>query len=133
MTATLVLPTDAIRAGLNDDPEFRLAARYWYSNIRFCIGDDVYFMQIEDGVVAKFWQGTQGFDPYDINVAGPVDVWQQMLVEKPQPFYHDWFAAQFHHDFELGGDLPSAYAYYFALRRIHAVFGNCVRALAEAA
>ncbi len=133
MTGTLILPVDDIRDRLNRDPEFVLTARYWYCDLRFVVGDDLYFMHIENGRVESFQQGTQGFDPYTINIGGPVEVWLQMLVEKPRPFFHDWFAASFHHDFELGGDLESAYAYYFAIRRIHAMMGESVRALAAAA
>lgn len=124
----LVLPVDAIRDGLNRDPEFLLAARYWYCDIRFFIGADQYFMRIENGRVQHFQRGTQGFDPYTINIGGPVEVWRQMLVPLPLPFYHDWLAASFHHDFTLGGDLESAYAYYSAIRRINAVMGACVAA-----
>ena len=133
MSGTLILPVDDIRDRLNRDPEFVLTARYWYCDLRFVVGDDLYFMHIENGRVESFQQGTQGFDPYTINIGGPVEVWLQMLVDKPRPFFHDWFAASFHHDFELGGDLESAYAYYFAIRRIHAMMGESVRALAAAA
>ncbi|MEQ8659604.1 MAG: hypothetical protein RLW62_02180 [Gammaproteobacteria bacterium] len=133
MSETLTLPVDDIRDRLNRDAEFLLAARWWYCDLRFVVGDDLYFMRVENGRVASFQHGTQGFDPYTINIGGPVAVWQQMLVEKPRPFYHDWFAASFHHGFELGGDLESAYAYYFAIRRIHAIMGESVRALARAA
>ena len=104
MSATLTLPVDAIRDGLNRDPEFILAARFWYCDLRFGVGEELYFMRIEDGRVARFQHGTQGFDPYAIHVGGAVEVWRQMLVEKPAPFYHDWFAAQFHHGFELSGE-----------------------------
>ncbi len=133
MSSTLVLPVEAIRDGLNRDPEFVLTARFWYASLRFAIGDDLYFMRIEDGHVTDFRHGTQGFDAYDIHIGGPEDVWVEMLRETPRPFYHDWFAACFHHAFELSGDLGSAYAYYFAIRRIHAVMGASVRALDKAA
>jgi hypothetical protein len=133
MSETLVLPVDAIAEGLNQDPEFVLAARFWYCDVRFVVGDDVYFMHIENGRVESFHHGTQGFDPYTINIGGTAEVWQQMVAEIPKPFYHDWFAASFHHEFEISGDLESAYAYYFAIRRMHAIMGRCVRALDRAA
>jgi hypothetical protein len=62
--AGLVLPVETIRERLNRDPEFLLAARYWYCDIRFFIGDDAYFLRIENGKVDHFQHGTQGFDPY---------------------------------------------------------------------
>lgn len=133
MSGAVVLPVEAIRERLNTDPEFVLAARFWYGDVRFSVGQDVYFMRIENGQVARFHAGTEGFDPYDVHIGGSAEVWAQMLAEKPLPFYHDWFAASFHHDFEISGDLGTAYAYYYAIRRMHAVFGECVRERARAA
>lgn len=127
-TQELVLPVDAIRQWLNRDPEFGLAARYWYCDIRFFVGAEPYFMHIENGRVQSFQRGTQGFDPYDINIGGPADVWKQMLAPVPRPFYHDWLAASFHHGFTLGGNLESAYAYYAAIRRINAAMRACAAA-----
>ena len=76
--------------------------------------------------VDHFQQGTQGFEPYAINIGGPAEVWEKMMVRRPRPFYHDWFAASFHHEFTLGGDLESAYAYYYAIRRINAIMREAV-------
>ncbi len=125
---SFVLPVDFIRERLNDDPEFKLTARFWYGNIRFELGRDLYFMRVENGHVQSFQCGTDGFDPYTINIGGPIAVWEKMLVAAPQPFYHDWFAASFHHDFEFGGDLETAYAYYYALRRVHAIMREAISA-----
>ena len=127
MSSSLVIPVDVVKEKLNNDPEFNLTARFWYCDIRFVVGDDLYFMHIENGKVESFNHGTHGFDPYTINIGGPVEVWEQMVVEKPKPFYHDWFAASFHHDFEFGGDLEAAYAYYYAIRRINNMIGEAVR------
>ena len=128
LDTALNLPVEDITARLNQDPEFNLSARYWNCDIRFVIGDDVYFMHIENGRVEHFQQGTQGHDPYNINIGGPVALWEKMLEETPRPFYHDWFAASAHHQLDFSGDLESAFAYYYALRRISALMGEAVRA-----
>jgi hypothetical protein len=128
MNSPVILPVEAIAASLNNDKEFRLSARFWYCDLRFSIGSDLYFMRIEHGEVESFVRGTQGFDPYAISVSASEDVWVQMLQEKPKPFYHDWFAASFHHELEIGGDLESAYAYYYSIRRIHACMAECYNA-----
>jgi hypothetical protein len=83
-------------------------------------------MRIENGKVDHFLRGTQGFEPYSISIGGPLEVWKKMMVQLPRPFYHDWFAASFHHEFILGGDLESAYAYYYAIRRINAIMRETV-------
>lgn len=123
----LILPVDEIAKRLNTDKEFLLTARFWYCDIRFVIGDDHYFMRIENGKVGAFTHGTNGFDPYTVNLSGPLEVWEKMFEAVPKPFYHDWFAASFHHEFEFGGDLESAYAYYYSLRRIKAIMGEVAR------
>ena len=122
----LELPVETIRDRLNRDPEFKLAARFWYCDIRFFVGDDPYFMRIENGRVDNFTHGTQGFDPYTINIGGPEEVWIKMMERKPKPFYHDWLAASIQHGFTFGGDLETAYAYYYALRRINVVMREAV-------
>lgn len=122
----LILPVEVIRDRLNRDPEFLLTARFWCCDIRFFIGDDSYFMRIENGKVDHFQHGTQGFDPYTINIGGSEEVWRRMMDLKPRPFYHDWFAASIHHGFTFGGDLESAYAYYYAIRRINAITRQAV-------
>jgi hypothetical protein len=126
MTSTLTLPVDCIRDRLNADPEFKLAARFWYCDLRFKVGEELYFMRVENGRVAELQPRHAWFRPlHHQHRRGPVEVWEQMLADKPKPFFHDWFAASFHHPFEFGGDLESAYAYYYALRRIHAIMGEC--------
>ena len=128
ITSQLVLPVDTILSQLNEDAEFLLSARYWYCDIRFVVGNDPYFMHIENGKVTNFQQGTQGHDPYHINISAPEEVWEKMLEAIPRPFYHDWFAASAHHQLDFSGDLESAYAYYYALRRIKAVMSETVNA-----
>ena len=59
----MTLPVDEIMQRLNADPEFKLTARFWYCDIRFVIGDEKYFMRIENGRVGSFVHGTNGFDP----------------------------------------------------------------------
>ena len=126
MTAALVLPVDTIMERVNADAEFQLTSRFWTCDIRFKIGDDLYFMHIDNGRITSFQHGTHGFDPYTVAIGGPVDVWEQMMVPVPKPFFHDWFAASFHHDFEFGGDLEAAYAYYYAIRRIQHIMRETV-------
>ena len=56
------------------------------------------------------------------------DFWLETLQVKPKPFYHDWFAASMHHALDFGGDLESAYAYYYSIRRIHHCMATCFNA-----
>jgi hypothetical protein len=125
MQERLTLSVGAIHEAVNADKEFRLAARFWYARIRFFIGADQYFMRIEDGAVTEFVAGTEGFDPYSINIGGPVEIWEKMLAKVPPPYYQSFLPAQAHYGLTCGGDLRALYAHYAALERILVVMRRC--------
>jgi hypothetical protein len=107
-----------LQEALNGDPEFRLAARYWNSRIKLAVGEQPYFVTVVDGVVVDATDVATGFDPYTIEIGGPVETWEEILAEVPRPFYQDFWSAFFRHGFTLGGDLELLYAYYGAIRRM---------------
>ncbi len=118
----LIIPVDAVREGVNGDAEFAIAGRFWNARIRFYTNEaDEYFMQIEQGRVTEFRQGTDGYQASTIYVGGPRAVWREILQPVPIRFHNDFFPAAIHCGMRLGGDLSSLYAYYGALQRIVAV------------
>jgi hypothetical protein len=118
----LVIPVDAVREGVNKDPEFAIAGRFWNARIRFYTNEsDEYFMQIERGKVTDFREGTDGYQSSTIYVGGPRETWHEILKPNPARFCNDFFPAAIHRGMRLGGDLSSLYAYYGALQRIVAV------------
>lgn len=118
----LRIPADAVRAGVNGDPEFAIAARFWNACIRFYSNEgDEYFMVIRDGKVAGFQEGSDGYQPSTIYVGGPAETWRDLLSPEPPRFCNDFFPAAIHRGMRLGGDLSSLYAYYGALQRILAI------------
>ena len=118
----LVIPVDAVRDGINQDPEFAIAGRFWNARIRFYTNEaDEYFMAIEKGRVTDFREGTDGYQSSTIYVGGPRETWREILKPMPKRFHNDFFPAAIHAGMRLGGDLSSLYAYYGALQRIAAV------------
>jgi hypothetical protein len=117
-TDRLVIPVDAVRNGLNSDPEWAIASRFWNARIRFYADSDQLFMRIENGRVVDFRVGSDGFQASTIHVGGPLRTWREMLKPIPPPLFQDFFPASIHHGISLGGDLVSLYAYYSALSRI---------------
>ena len=121
-TKPLEIPVDAVRDGVNGDPEFAIAARFWNARIRFYTNEaDEYFMEIRDGRVAGFQKGSDGYMASTIYVGGPRETWREILRPDPPRFCNDFFPAAIHRGMRLGGDLSSLYAYYSALQRILAV------------
>jgi hypothetical protein len=115
------LPVYKIQAAANNDPEFRIAARFWNSAVRLEMGDDALLIRIEKGQVAEVLSGRQAFTflvPANVIISAPAAEWRKFLERVPQPFYVDLFGASSHHGFSVGGDMEHLYAYYPALRRL---------------
>jgi hypothetical protein len=127
----LTIPVDAVRDGVNSDPEFAIAARFWTARIRFYTNEnDEYFMTIEHGRVTDFHEGSDGYEASTIYVGGPRATWRDILSPVPVRFCNDFFPAAIHRGMRLGGDLSSLYAYYGALQRILAVMRREINGVA---
>lgn len=105
----------------NDDPEFRLAARFWTSALRIDMGDDAFLLTMRRGRIGEI----AVLDPparrrscYRISIAAPDDEWRHLLSPVPPPFYQDLWGATNRHGFEVGGDLEEFCQYYPAIARL---------------
>jgi hypothetical protein len=113
----LDVPCVALRDALNDDGEFRQAARYWDASLRLGIGGAPLYVRIEAGRVALVRPAVPD-DPADVAIDGPAEEWEQLLAPVPRPFYQSIHAAATHHAIELSGDPLHSYAYLAALTRL---------------
>lgn len=121
-TERFVIPVKAVKEGVNADPEFAIAARFWNARIRFYTNEaEEYFMEIRDGRVVDFQEGSDGYQSSTIYVGGPRETWRDLLKPVQPRFCNDFFPAAIHRGMRLGGDLSSLYAYYTAMQRILAV------------
>jgi hypothetical protein len=112
---------DRLPAAVNNDPEFRIAARFWNSTLRLEMGADPLVIRLEKGQIIEVASGHEAFGllvPSDIVITAPVEDWQKFLERIPKPFYVDLFGATIYHGFRVGGDMASFYAYYPAVRRL---------------
>ncbi len=114
----------------NNDPEFRLAARFWNTALRLEMGDEALLLRVENGQIVEMLSGAQVFaflTPVQLVVSAPASEWQKFLERIPKPFYVDLWSAMTHHGFRVGGDMESLYAYYPAVSRLF----NIMRTLAN--
>jgi hypothetical protein len=114
----VVFPTDELRNKLNEDHQFRNAARRWNAQLLLRVGDKGYLVEIVDGHILRFDADAGQFDGFSVMLSGTEDTWEQLLAPVPRPFYQDFIAAFFQHGFEIAGDLESAFSYYWALLRM---------------
>lgn len=110
-----------LQASANADPEFRLAARYWYATLSFESGARALRMTIADGRLVTCEEAGVG-QPATITVAAPDAAWKAFLAPVPRPFYQDLLGGCVqHHGFTVAGDLLSLSAYYQAMQRLVAL------------
>lgn len=111
------IPCDVVRAALNEDFEFRHAARYWDASVRLGIGDQPLCVHIVQGEVTEIrpWSTT---DSLDVGIDASTREWEQLLAPVPRPFYQSVSAAAIHHAVVLSGDPMESYAYMGALTRM---------------
>ena len=121
---------EKLQEAANNDPEFRLAARFWDTALRMEMGNEALLLHIEKGRIVELVSGHQAIaflTPVHIVVSAPTSEWQRFLERIPKPFYVDLWGAMTHHGFKVGGDMESLYAYYPAVRRLF----DIMRALAN--
>ena len=117
----LLADATRLQAGVNADPEFRLAARYWNATLSLESPSRALRVEIADGQVANCQEGEAG-RPATITIVGPDDGWAQFLAPVPRPFYQDLLGGCVqHHGFSVAGDMLALSAYYQAAQRLFAV------------
>ena len=112
---------EKLQEAANNDPEFRLAARFWDTALRMEMGNEALLLHIEKGRIVELVSGHQAIaflTPVHIVVSAPTSEWQRFLERIPKPFYVDLWGAMTHHGFKVSGDMESLYAYYPAVRRL---------------
>ena len=111
------LSPEDLQKALNDDSEFRIAARFWDGSLRFEFGTEVVRLGLQGGEVISIDATMSDPGRGDVVVAAPVEDWAKLLEPIPVPFYHEFYPASMHHAFRLEGDPDYIWPYYWALRR----------------
>jgi len=114
-----MLPFDSSRlvAALNDDGEFRVAARLWTGAIRLDSGAEPYLLTMEDGRAIDFEPAIDD-DAAELRIAATPEQWEQLLAAEPRPFYHDLYAARTWQGVTFEGDQERWAPHYPAVRRM---------------
>jgi len=115
------LPLESLRQVANEDPEFRLAGRYWDCNLEIAAGERRTCLRIFDGEIVEVvpWSDERANAfASTITISAAEEEWRRLLEAVPRPFYHDLWAATVYHGFEVSGDFMAYCAYYRATSRL---------------
>ncbi len=106
------------REGINNDPEFRLAAKFFSKDVLFIFGDSQCIVKIREGVIKEILLNSTFMDPWSFFIKASTESWEKFLRPLPPPFYHGLYPAFLRQIFEIGGDLESAFAHFWAVSRL---------------
>lgn len=120
-----LINVDQFLEAVNEDPEFKIVARFWETLLKIEMGERHYMFNIVQGRIsgANLTPGSQ--ESWNIKIGAPEEEWRQFLEAVPRPFYHDLAAASALHGFYYEGDIESFNAYYPAIRRMFEVMRIC--------
>jgi len=108
-----MITSDELAARCHDDPEFRLAARYWTGGFSFSTDDETTSVRVVDGHPEA---GPLDDEPGGIALAGDRAIWDAMLSAQPPRFFNDiGFATAV--GLERTGDDLTFWQYYPAVMR----------------
>jgi hypothetical protein len=113
--------TDHIRQRINEDPEFKIAARFMNEDILLEAGDKKSIFKVREGVLSEIKLDPSPVDKWSYYIRGPEDGWHKLLQPYPPPFYQSFFSAAMRNDFQFGGNVEAMFAYYWATQRMIAI------------
>lgn len=103
---------------INSDPEFKLASRFLFKDILLIVGDAKCIVKIRDGIVTEIKLNPTFMNSWSFFIKGSAETWQKFLQAVPPPFFTDLYGGISRQHFELGGDIETAFAHYWALTRM---------------
>ncbi|MBJ8346954.1 hypothetical protein [Antrihabitans sp. YC2-6] len=115
------IDAELLRNALNNDPEFRIHARYWNVQFRIVTDEQSLLVKLIEGNVVAVDPGVTPFDGWDFQLAGTDEQWAALLAPVPPPFFQDYYCAMLYHGFRIEGNMKMIMAYYPAIRRTREV------------
>ena len=110
-----------IRNSINNDPEFKLAAKYMSEDILLQVDEKQCILKIRDGVIEDILQAPSPMDQWSFFIKAPEKSWDLFLQPAPPPYFHSLFGATLREDFQFGGNVEAMFAHYWATLRLFAV------------
>ncbi len=107
---------------INADAEFRLASRFFSQDILLVAGDAGCIVKVREGVVQDIRLNPTFMNPWSFCIKGSADAWERFLQPIPPPTFTDLYGCVSRRHFELGGDVESALAHFWAVTRMFEIF-----------
>jgi hypothetical protein len=107
-----------LRNILNNDSEFRLAARYMSEDVLLEVDDSRCIVRVSDGVVTELKLNPSSDDHWSFSIKATAESWDKLLQSSPPPFYTGLNAGMMRGNLQIIGNMEVAFAYFWAMNRI---------------
>ena len=107
-----------LQEALNDDPEFKMAARFMSEDVLLESDDSRCRITVRDGAVTEIKLDPSINDHWSFSITAPAGSWDKLLQPSPPPFYTGVNAGMLRGNLQIMGDIEIAFAYLWAMNRM---------------
>ena len=107
-----------LRNAINQDTEFKLAARYMSENILLEADDSRCIIKVRDGVVMEIKLDPPSDVHWSFSIKATAESWEKLLQFSPPPFYTGLNAGLIRGILQITGNVEVAFAYLWAMNRM---------------
>jgi len=109
---------ERVRAGINTDPEFKLAAKYISTDVLLGVDDSECIFKVREGVITEIKLDLTPLDAWHFSIRGSAESWGKFLQLPPPPSHNSLFGTMLRKTLRVEGDLEKAFAYFWAVSRM---------------
>jgi hypothetical protein len=109
---------DHLRNVINNDAEFKLAARFMSEDVLLEVDESRCIVKVEEGVVREIKLDPSSGDHWSFSIKATAESWGKLLQSSPPPFYTGLNAGMMRGNLQIIGDTEVAFAYLWAMNRM---------------
>jgi hypothetical protein len=107
-----------LRNAINQDAEFKLAARYMSEDILLEADDSRCIVKVRDGVVMEIKIDPPSDTHWSFSIKATAESWDKLLQSSPPPFYTGLNAGLIRGILQITDNVEVAFAYLWAMNRM---------------
>lgn len=107
-----------LQDAMNNDPEFKLAARFLSEDVLLESGDSRCRITVLEGEVTGIILNPPLKDHWSFSITASAEFWDKLLQPSPPPYYTGVNAGMLRGNLQIMGDIEIAFAYLWAMNRM---------------
>jgi hypothetical protein len=109
---------ERLRQDINQDAEFKLAARYMSEDILLEVDNSRCIVKVHDGAIQEINPDPFSNEHWSFGIKATSGSWDKLLQSSPPPFYTGLNAAMMRGNLQITGHIEAAFAYLWAMNRM---------------